>query len=84
VSAIAWPHALAIYSGGWDHTIRLWDPHAGVNTSTWNSDTLISALDFSLASNLLATAHPDGGVRVWDPRLQQVKTCVQGAAPVGH
>eukprot|EP01006_Ploeotia_vitrea_P039158 TRINITY_DN66313_c5_g2_i1.p1 TRINITY_DN66313_c5_g2~~TRINITY_DN66313_c5_g2_i1.p1 ORF type:complete len:500 (+),score=283.70 TRINITY_DN66313_c5_g2_i1:66-1565(+) len=81
VTGVTWPHSSAIYSGGYDHTIRLWDVSSGTNTSTWQGNNVVSSLDFSKHSNLLASSHNDRAVRVWDPRVGQqeiIKTTLKG------
>ena len=68
VSAMVWPHPLALYSGSWDCSIRLWDTPTGTCSSTWHGNKQISSLSFSVNANLLASAHCDRSVRIWDPR----------------
>lgn len=68
VTCCVWPHIMAMYSGSWDHTLRMWDTQAGVNSSTWNTGRPINSLDFSQDFNLMATGHDDRVVRTWDPR----------------
>jgi ribosome biogenesis protein YTM1 len=59
---------MAMYSGSWDHTLRMWDTQAGVNSSTWNTGRPINSLDFSEDFNLMAPGHDDRIVRTWDLR----------------
>jgi len=68
VTAICWPHPLAVYSGSYDHSIRLWDVERQSCTNVWNGSKVISSLDFSLHANLLASGHEDSLIRLWDPR----------------
>lgn len=70
VSALAWPHPNAVYSGSWDMSIRMWDTSTGTNANTWHGNKAVSGMSFSLLGNLLATAHHDKSVRIWDPRMK--------------
>lgn len=72
VTSLVFPHPAALYSGGMDHTLRQWDLGASggpTATRTWFGTKVVNALDFSLAANVLASAHNDGVIRVWDPRV---------------
>lgn len=68
VSTLIWPHPSAIYSGSWDHSIKMWDVKTGVCSNTWHGNKVVNALSLSPHINLLASAHNDTFVRVWDPR----------------
>ena len=73
VTSLVFPHPAALYSGGMDHTLRQWDLAASggapVATRTWFGTKVVNAMDFSLSANVLASAHNDGVIRVWDPRV---------------
>mmetsp|Transcript_4934 Transcript_4934/g.9543 ORF Transcript_4934/g.9543 Transcript_4934/m.9543 type:complete len:457 (+) Transcript_4934:44-1414(+) len=69
VSALVWPHPMALYSGSWDCSVRMWDTTTGSLSQTWHGKKQISGLSFSLAANLLASAHCDKVVALWDPRM---------------
>ena len=73
VTALVWPHSSAIYSASWDYSIRQWDPTTGANVSTWRGNKAISGLSFSLEANVLASAHEDNAVRIWDPRAAEAE-----------
>lgn len=70
VSAVVWGMRTTLYSGSWDHTIRLWDVNTGVNTRTLAGSQVCSAtgMDFHPDKTFLLTGHPDKLVRMWDPR----------------
>lgn len=68
VTAACWPHPAAAYTASYDHSVRQWDPSACAEVTAWHGSTVVSDVAFSLDANLLATAHNDGGVRLWDPR----------------
>jgi ribosome biogenesis protein YTM1 len=70
VSGIAWPHPAALYSCAWDRTLRMWDVELGRCTATWTAPAVATDVDFGDAANLVATAHHDRVVRVWDPRTR--------------
>ncbi|KAJ3095689.1 hypothetical protein HDU96_001091 [Phlyctochytrium bullatum] len=59
-----------LFSGGWDHSLRIWDIVAATNTTTLPCECVILDIDQSPLSNLLASGHSDGKVRLWDPRDQ--------------
>lgn len=55
------------YSSSWDHSVRVWDLERQDNVWTANSGRVFLALD-PRHDGLLASAHPDGKLRVWDER----------------
>ncbi|KAF9958950.1 WD repeat-containing protein 12 [Modicella reniformis] len=59
VSAVVFSPASAntLYSGGWDHSVRVWDIENHVNVTTKHS-------------GLLASGHADTIIRLWDPRSE--------------
>lgn len=77
VSALAWPDPLALYSGSWDHSIRLWDPKTEQNVASWLGAKVVTSLSFNLAANLLASGHSDNAVRLWDPRQKEADVAKQ-------
>ncbi|KAI9205525.1 WD40-repeat-containing domain protein [Polychytrium aggregatum] len=60
-----------LYSGGWDHSVRLWDVSVGSNISTMNCERVITSIDHSAQSELLVTGHADPLIRLWDPRSRE-------------
>ena len=68
VTAVCWPNVLAIYSGSHDHAIKQWDASAAACVRTWHGKQVVTAIDFSLLNNSIATGHNDKVVRVLDPR----------------
>lgn len=68
ITALAWPHSLAIYSGGYDRTLKQWDTNSASCVHTWNAPCTLTSLAFSTASNVIASGHNDRQVRLWDPR----------------
>jgi len=55
----------ALVSGGWDRQVRLWPLSGGKPTSAGEHSTLVLAVAYSKASNLLATSDDDGGIILW-------------------
>ena len=72
MTSLVYPHPSALYSGSMDHNIKQWDLGAGGAVArTWFGTKAVTGLDFSTEANVLASAHHDSVVRVWDPRTQQ-------------
>ena len=71
VSALCWPTAALVYSGSWDGTIREWQVESETCSATLAGQPAILSLDVSLAATLIASAHTDHTLRLWDSRLQQ-------------
>ncbi|KAI7823887.1 WD40-repeat-containing domain protein [Gamsiella multidivaricata] len=84
VSAVVFSPTSAdtLYSGGWDHSVRVWDVENHVNVTTKNCEKVVHALDYSQHSGLLATGHADPTVRLWDPRSEDSSVVKQTL--VGH
>nr|CAG8432992.1 7442_t:CDS:10 [Entrophospora candida] len=59
-----------LYSGGWDHSIRIWDIESRVNTDTKNCDKVVYDIAYSKLSGLIASGHSDHLLRLWDPRAE--------------
>ncbi|KAJ2161310.1 ribosome biogenesis protein ytm1 [Coemansia sp. RSA 552] len=57
-----------VFSGGWDHSLRVWDVASGVNVATSLCDKVVLDASYSGHSRLVATGHADRSVRLWDPR----------------
>lgn len=64
------PDKTQLYSGGYDHSVRIWDVESASNTATMNCECVILDMDHSLSSGLLVSGHSDNLLRVWDPRMQ--------------
>jgi WD40 repeat protein len=65
-----------LYSAGWDQTIRSWDASFAISITTQNCNKPVNHMDYSAPAGLLATAHSDSAVRVWDLRAQGNRACV--------
>ncbi|CAG8525155.1 39128_t:CDS:2 [Gigaspora margarita] len=57
-----------MYSGGWDHSIRVWDVETRTNIDTKICDKTV--LGIACSDNLIASGHSDKLVRIWDPRAE--------------
>lgn len=57
-----------LYSGSWDHSIRVWDIDQETNSATMNCEKVVVCLEYFSESNLVVTGHEDGMMRLWDPR----------------
>ncbi len=61
----------SIFTCSWDHAVKEWDLERQDCVTTFASSRVVTSVDCSTdatSSMLLATSHPDGKVRVWDPR----------------
>jgi ribosome biogenesis protein len=57
-----------IYSCSWDHSLKEWDMEKQDCVASFASSKVATSLHFSEPAGLVATSHPDGRVRLWDPR----------------
>ncbi|KAJ3281954.1 WD repeat-containing protein 12 [Blyttiomyces sp. JEL0837] len=60
-----------VFSGGYDHSVRVWDVESSNNTYTMGCEKVVLDLDYSPHSGLIASGHSDNVVRLWDPRDQK-------------
>ncbi|PKK59191.1 ribosome biogenesis protein WDR12 [Rhizophagus irregularis] len=61
-----------LYSGGWDHSIRIWDVESRTNVDVKNCDKVVYGISYSGKSGLIASGHSDRIIRLWDPRAEDV------------
>ncbi|KAI9142601.1 WD40-repeat-containing domain protein [Paraphysoderma sedebokerense] len=61
---------MTLVSGGWDHSIRIWDVENSVNTETMMCEKVVNSVDFSSLNNLIVSGHSDRVIRLWDPRAE--------------
>jgi ribosome biogenesis protein YTM1 len=57
----------SIYTSSWDHSFKQWDLDKLDSTLSINCSKVITSLDCN-GLGLVATSHPDGRVRIWDPK----------------
>lgn len=57
----------------WDHSLKIWDLERQDNVSTFVCSKVFTSLDcLSTQQNgAILTSHPDGKIRLWDPRIAQ-------------
>ncbi|KAJ3157957.1 hypothetical protein HDU89_000336 [Geranomyces variabilis] len=60
----------ALYTGGWDHSVRIWDVESSTNTATMNCEKVVLDMDHSALSKLIVSGHTDNFIRLWDPRAE--------------
>ena len=62
-----------IFTGSTDRSIKLWNTADGRCTRTWSCTSTCNALAFEEAAGMLASAHQDGAVRLWDVRAHSAR-----------
>jgi len=84
VSALCWAGGSGglLASGGWDHSVRLWDVLAGRSVSTYNGSKAVYAVAAapSGSGGILAFGGADNCIRVWDARARGEALSVKGYA----
>lgn len=83
ISALCWAgsgHLLA--SGGWDHSVRLWDVANARAVATYNGSKAVYCVAAcpSGSSGMLAFGGADTCIRVWDARARGEALSVKGYA----
>lgn len=68
MSSLAFSNQETLFSGGWDHAIRMWNLQEESNIATFNCENAVLDLKQSELSALLASGHSDNAVRLWDSR----------------
>jgi WD40 repeat protein len=61
-----------MYSGAWDHSVRLWDVEMESNLITLNCEKVVVSMTYCEELKLLVTGHEDGVLRMWDPRSRGI------------
>lgn len=65
-----------LYSGSWDHSVRIWDIEAESNIHTMNCEKIVVCMEHSIESNMIVTGHEDGVMRLWDPRSKGISLVI--------
>jgi len=72
VSSLVWSgrvNSSVAFSGSWDHSIRAWDVTRECSTAHYNGNKVVTDLSYSEKMQLIASAHSDHQVRLWDTRV---------------
>lgn len=83
VSALCWAGSSGslLASGGWDHSVRLWDVEGRRAVVTYNGSKAVyavAAAPFSGGGSVLAFGGADHCIRVWDTRARGEALSVKG------
>jgi ribosome biogenesis protein YTM1 len=62
------PNENTLYTGSWDHSVRVWDVEQQTNVHTMNCEKIVACMDYIPESQSIVTGHEDGMIRIWDPR----------------
>lgn len=90
VGGVTWASSSSLVTGGWDRTIKIWDPehtgmggdgHAAIIDCFKACTGVASAAAAGSGGDSFATSHTDGAVRIWDARVAGGD---RGAALRGH
>ena len=73
ISGMAWSSSLSatpnnLITGSWDHGLKVWDIERSDCILALNGSRVVTALSRCSNSDVVATAHPDCTVRLWDMR----------------
>lgn len=82
VASLCWPSPSTLVSGGWDHSVRIWDATTGSVSHRLNqgASKAVYCVDARLgfgggeAAPLVAFCGAERAVRVWDPRTPGATT----------
>ena len=78
------PDGKILASGGWDHTIVLWDAITGQQKAVLKDNNFnamggdVRCLSFSSDGKTLASGHGDGNIRLWDVKTTKQKKLLGG------
>jgi len=61
-----------LITGSWDHSLKVWDIERADCILALNGSRVVTAISRSFNSDVVATAHPDCAVRLWDMRTNGV------------
>ena len=70
-------NAHSMFTSSYDHSLKLWDIETQNCLTTFVGPRVVTAMHFSRRANAVATAHPDGRVRLWDSRQREAAPPVE-------
>jgi len=68
VSGLVWLDSSTAVTSSYDRSIKLWDIEKQDNTSSFAGSKVITSIDWSNTHRLVAAAHVDNSLRLWDIR----------------
>ncbi|KAG2489040.1 hypothetical protein HYH03_012478 [Edaphochlamys debaryana] len=85
VSCLAWPEEGALFSGGWDHSVRRWDVSSGtVADSHHGSKAVLALASHPAAPSVVAFSGADRAIRLWDARAPPSASGAMAVSVVGE
>jgi ribosome biogenesis protein YTM1 len=74
ISSAAWmADGKHVVTGSWDHSVKVWSVESQDCLLTLNGSRVVSCMDLSTHSEVVATGHPDCTIRLWDVRTVRQK-----------
>ena len=70
ISGAAWLNTNHVVTSSWDHSVKVWNMEREECGLTLNGSRVVSCMDLSRHSPVVATGHPDCTVRLWDVRTE--------------
>jgi ribosome biogenesis protein YTM1 len=75
ISGVAWmADGNHVVTGSWDHSVKVWSVESQDCLLTLNGARVVSCMDLSPHSEVVATGHPDCTIRLWDIRTNAVES----------
>ncbi|EGC39617.1 hypothetical protein DICPUDRAFT_26566 [Dictyostelium purpureum] len=78
ITTVNWETQFQLLSGSMDHNIKLWDVNTLTQTESIHTSSSLTDISYTVESGLIASAHKDKTIRIWDPReSDQTKAQIQ-------